>query len=151
MDAATKNIRKNILKIASHSGHGHIPTCFSIVELLYSVYSTMNHSPKEPESCERDIFILSKGHAALALYCTLAEFDYFSIEEVYNFGAFGSKFGCHADRLKIPGVELSTGSLGHGIGVAVGIALALKIQKSNRKLTLLLVMANPTKVPYGRL
>lgn len=130
---ACRNIRKEILKISKFSGHGHIPTCFSVVESLYAVYLSMKHNPKNPLWEERDIFVLSKGHAALSHYCVLAHFGYFPIEKVYSFGAFESDFGCHADRLKIPGIEASTGSLGHGIGLAVGMALAFKIKKTTRK------------------
>ncbi|MDD5473259.1 MAG: transketolase [Candidatus Methanoperedens sp.] len=128
-----KEIREDILKISKKSGHGHIPTCFSVVEILYAIYNTIKHDPRNPSWNERDIFILSKGHASLAHYCVLAHFGYFDIEKVYSFGAFLSDFGCHADRLKIPGIEASTGSLGHGIGLAVGMALGLKIKKNNRR------------------
>jgi len=133
-----KKIRKDILRISKVSGHGHIPTCFSIVEILYAVYGTMKHDPANPSWEDRDIFILSKGHAALGHYCVLAKFGYFDIEEVYSFGAFMSDFGCHADRFKVPGIEASTGSLGHGIGLAVGMALGLKIKKSNRRVFVLI-------------
>lgn len=126
-------IRKNIIRISKNSGHGHIPTCFSVVEILYALYGVMQHDPSHPDWENRDIFILSKGHAALAHYCVLASLSYFPIESVNTFGAFMSNFGCHADRAKIPGIEVSTGSLGHGIGVAVGVALALRIQQSQRK------------------
>jgi len=128
-----KNIRKSILTISRESGHGHIPTCFSVVDILYALYSTVRHNPKNPSWNQRDIFILSKGHAALAHYVVLAQFEYFDIGPVHSFGSFMSDFGCHADRLKVPGIEASTGSLGHGIGLAVGIALAFKIQKNSRK------------------
>lgn len=128
-----KETRQDILKIAAFSGHGHIPTCFSVVESLYAVYDWMRHDPGNPQWDQRDIFILSKGHASLALYCTLAAFGYFPIDRVYSFGGFQSDFGCHADRLKVPGVEASTGSLGHGIGLAVGSALAMRLKKSTRK------------------
>ena len=130
---ACAEIRRNILRISKESGHGHIPTCFSIVEILHSLYTTMKHHPAQPDWNERDIFILSKGHAALAHYCTLAHFGYFPIDSVFSFGHFMSSFGCHADRSKIPGIEVSTGSLGHGIGVAAGVALAFKIRKSPRQ------------------
>ena len=126
-------IRKNILKISHASGHGHIPTCFSVVEILYAVYDYMRQDPKNPHWNGRDIFILSKGHAALAHYCVLAEFGYFSVEEVYAFGGFKSDFGCHADRFKILGIEASTGSLGHGIGLAVGVALGIRLKKDSRR------------------
>jgi len=132
MDKTAKEIRQNILKISHASGHGHIPTCFSIVELLTSLYTVMKHDPKNPDREDRDIFVLSKGHASLALYSTLAAHGYFSIDDVYSFGNHGSTFGCHADRMKIPGVEASTGSLGHGISLACGMALGAKIKGTGR-------------------
>jgi transketolase len=128
-----KKIRQDILRISHTSGHGHIPTCFSIVEILHAVYDVMKHDPSNPAWDERDCFILSKGHASLALYCTLSHYGYFELERVNSFGSFQADFGCHADRLKIPGIEASTGSLGHGIALAVGIALAFKLKKSDRK------------------
>lgn len=127
-----KEIRKEILRISKASGHGHIPTCFSIVEIMYAVYNKMKHDPANPKWKERDIFLLSKGHAALGQYCVLAKLGYFDIKRVYSFGSFMSDFGCHADRFKVPGAEASTGSLGHGIGLAVGMALAFKIKKVDR-------------------
>ncbi len=128
-----KEIRKSILSISRDSGHGHIPTCFSVVEILYAVYSTIRHDPENPSWDERDVFILSKGHASLAHYTALAHFGYFDMQSVYSYGSFGTDFGCHADRLKVPGIEASTGSLGHGIGLAVGMALAFKIRKNSRR------------------
>jgi transketolase len=138
MNADCKKIREQILDIARVSGHGHIPTCFSIVECIYAVYETMRHRPSESDWLGRDIFILSKGHAALGYYCVLSHFGYFDIEQVYGFGSFGSNFGCHADRHKVPGVELSCGSLGHGIGVAAGAALGAKIKGSDQKIFVLI-------------
>lgn len=138
MTPICKRIRQEILTIARVRHHAHIPTCFSIIEILYAVYDTMNHNPANPAWEERDIFILSKGHAALGHYCVLAQFGYFDLAKVSSFGSFRSNFGCHADRLKVPGVEVSTGSLGHGIGVAVGMALAFKIRQSNRKVFVLI-------------
>jgi transketolase len=93
----------------------------------------MLHDPADPHRKDRDLFVLSKGHAALAYYVTLAHFGYFPIEKVYSFGSFMSDFGCHADRFKVPGIEVSTGSLGHGIGVATGMALACKITGSTQR------------------
>jgi transketolase len=133
MDQLCKRIRAEILSASQKSGHGHIPTSFSIVEMLSALYATMRHDPKRPNMAERDIFILSKGHASLGFYCVLAAYGYFGFDEVAAFGAYNSKFGCHPDRLKLPGVEASTGSLGHGIGLAVGIALAAKIAGHARR------------------
>ncbi|NBP79577.1 transketolase [bacterium] len=133
MTPAARQIRENIIRVSQHSGHGHIPTCFSIVEMLLAVYGEMRHDPSRPDWPERDIFILSKGHASLGHYTTLAELGYFPVDDVYAFGAHHSKFGCHADRLKVPGIEASTGSLGHGIGLGVGMALAFKLDQSSRR------------------
>lgn len=133
MKSICRQIREDILKISKASGHGHMPSCFSVVEILCAAYDTIKHDPRNPGWNERDIFILSKGHASLAHYCALARFGYFDIDNVNSFGSFMSDFGCHADRIKVPGIEASTGSLGHGIGLAVGMALGFKIEKSGQK------------------
>lgn len=133
MSTSCKKIRTNVLAASVASGHGHIPTSFSVIEMICAAYDTMKHNPQKPDWADRDIFILSKGHAALGFYAVLAQYGYFPVEELKTFGAFQSRLGCHPDRLKVPGAELSTGSLGHGIGVAVGMALAFKIQNSPRR------------------
>lgn len=138
MDSVSREIRENIIKISHHSGHGHLPTCFSIIEMLRAAYDRMRHDPANPLMQDRDIFILSKGHAALALYCTLSHYGYFPVSDVYGFGSFESGFGCHPDRHTVKGVELSTGSLGHGIGVAAGMALGFKLLKNDRKVFVLI-------------
>jgi transketolase len=128
-----REIRKSMLMASRASGHGHLPTSFSIVEMLCSVYETMKHDPKNPAWPERDIFILSKGHGALGFYAVLAHYGYFPVDELKTFGAFNSRLGCHPDRFKVPGAEASTGSLGHGIALAVGSALGFKLQNSTRR------------------
>lgn len=133
MHPSCRQIRRDILACSHASGHGHIPTSFSVVEMLFCVYRTMRHDCARPDWPERDIFVLSKGHAALGFYCVLANFGYFDAAEIKGFGAFNSKYGCHPDRHKAPGVEVSTGSLGHGIGVAAGMALGLKLKGSPRR------------------
>jgi transketolase len=132
MNAIGKEIRKKMLEISCATGHGHLPTCFSVVEILLAVYQTINHDPKNPSWPQRDIFVLSKGHAALGHYCVLADLGYFPAKKLESFGGFMSDLGCHADRCKVPGIEVSTGSLGHGIGVSAGIALAARIRKIDR-------------------
>lgn len=119
-------IRKSILRASHISGHGHIPTSFSIIEMIWATYSVMQHRAEDPHWADRDLFILSKGHAALGYYAVLAHLGYFPTEELATFGAFQSRLGCHPDRKKVPGVEACTGSLGHGIGIAVGVALGQK-------------------------
>jgi len=133
MNPVCREIRKSILRASRASGHGHIPTSFSVVEMLVAAYGRMRHDPSNPAWAERDVFILSKGHAALGYYAVLAQLGYFPAEELKTFGAFMSRLGCHADRFKVPGVEVSTGSLGHGIAVGVGVALAFQLQDSPRR------------------
>ena len=133
MTSVSHEIRRKILRASRDSGHDHIPTSFSIVEMLSAVYETMRHDPARPKWEERDLFVLSKGHASLGFYCALAQYGYLKDEELRTFGAFESRLGCHPDRHKVPGVEVSTGSLGHGISVAVGMALAFRLQGSERK------------------
>jgi transketolase len=138
MEKVCKEIRKDILKISKETGHGHIPSCFSVIEIIYAVYSTIKHDPKNPSWDERDIFILSKGHASLGHYCILAKAGYFEIDKLYTFGKYMSDLGCHANRMSVPGIEASTGSLGHGIGIATGIALASKLKKNDRRVFVLI-------------
>ena len=134
MNIDCKSIRKNILEASYTSGHGHIPTCFSIIEILYSIYS----KGKFGDGINDDIFILSKGHGSLGYYGVLAHFGFIETKELHTFGQHKSRLGCHADRKKVPGVYASTGSLGHGIGLAVGVALASKIIGNNRKVYVLI-------------
>jgi len=138
MNSICKDIRRQILHASKESGHGHVPTCFSIVEILWAVYQVLRHDPANPKWSERDLFILSKGHGALTHYCVLAKLGYFEPDQIKTMGMFESRFGCHADRFKVPGIEASTGSLGHGIGLAVGMALAFKIQGSDRRVATLI-------------
>ena len=127
-------IRKSILQSCSASGEGHIPSCFSVVEILAELYSnTLKYRKDDPQWADRDYFILSKGHASLALYAVLAKVGFISEAELLDFAKYESRLGGHPDRNKVPGVEASTGSLGHGFPFAAGIALGLKIKhKSNQ-------------------
>jgi len=138
MTPAARAAREWAIRASLASGHGHLPSSFSIVELALSAYSVMRHDPANPGWDGRDIFILSKGHAALGYYCVLGQLGYFPPADVQRFGAHKSTFGCHPDRLKVPGVEASCGSLGHGIGIAVGVAMAMRIRQSDRRVFVLI-------------
>jgi transketolase len=138
MTPAALAAREWAIRCSVASGHGHLPSSFSIVELALSAYGVMRHDPKNPGWQERDLFILSKGHAALGYYCVLAQLGYFPPADVQRFGGYRSTFGCHPDRLKVPGVEASCGSLGHGIGIAVGMAMAQRIRAKNRRVFVLI-------------
>ncbi len=110
---------------AAKSGHpGGSLSCADILTYLY--FKEMNIDPKNPKDPNRDRFVLSKGHAAPALYATLAERGYFSPEEMFNLRHVGSFLQGHPDMNKTPGVDMSTGSLGQGISTAVGMALSSK-------------------------
>lgn len=131
LNQISKEIRKKIYQIAHFAGGGHIVSAFSIVELLSVLYfgDVLNYNPKKPLWEERDKFILSKGHACYALYAILAKAGYFEENELNFVGKPGSSFGGHPKMKDIPGVEASTGALGHGLSFGIGIALANKIDK----------------------
>ena len=129
-----KHLIEKIVKMSALAGEGHIPSALSILDILWVLYDRiLKIDPANPIEPNRDRFVLSKGHASLGLYAVLAEKGFFSVSELDSFGKFGSILGGHPDRNKIPGIEASTGSLGHGLPTSVGIALGLKIQKINAK------------------
>lgn len=109
------------------AGRGHVGPAFSLAEIVRVLYDdVLNVRPAEPDWPDRDRFIFSKGHGCLALYVVLAEKGFFPREELPRFCASGALLGGHPEA-KIPGVETSTGSLGHGLSVGVGCALAARI------------------------
>ncbi len=123
-----KNIRISIIEGVSAAGSGHPGGSLSIADIMAALYfEEMNVDPNNPKLVERDKFVLSKGHAAPALYGALAEKGFFSKEEILNLRKIGAMLQGHPDRKKIPGVEMSTGSLGQGFSAAVGMALANKL------------------------
>jgi len=127
-----QQLKKYILQACFNSKEGHIPSAFSILDILYVLYnSILKVDPVNPHYLSRDRFFLSKGHASLGLYAILADRGFFAIEELDSFGKFSSMLGGHPDCNKIPGVEASTGSLGHGLPIATGVAMALKIQDND--------------------
>ena len=120
------SIRKNILETVNAAGSGHIGGSLSLVEILISLYfSEMNVDINNPSWEDRDRLVLSKGHASPVLYSVLAEKGFFPHELLKSFRQIGSPFSGHAD-MHVPGVDMSTGSLGQGLSVAVGMALAGK-------------------------
>lgn len=125
-----KRLKRELLVSAAKAGEGHIASAFSILDILWILYDcVLDVDPRDPEKPNRDRFILSKGHAALGHYVVLAEKGFFPKTEIETFGRFESRLGGHPDRNKVPGVEASTGSLGHGFPIAVGVTMGLKITK----------------------
>jgi transketolase len=127
-----KNLRSSILKAATYSGEGHVPSALSILDILYVIYDEfIPHTTSLSANDLGNRFILSKGHASLALYAVLNHHSKISDEDFYSFAKFESNLGGHPDRNKIPGVESSTGSLGHGLPQGIGLAMALRIKESS--------------------
>jgi len=127
-----KNLRRDILLMLSESGSGHPGGSLSAIDVIaYLFLAEMRYDPANPGWEDRDRFILSKGHAAPALYAVLAYRGYFSRKLLKTLRKLGSPLQGHPDSRKLPGVESSTGSLGQGISVAGGIALAGKIDKKD--------------------
>lgn len=132
--AGNNSLRLKILDMICRSGEGHIPSSFSIVDIIEYLYETeLKIDPKNPRSKDRDYFILSKGHGAAALYVVLEKHGFLSESDLTLYGSIRGILGGHPDSTIVPGVEASTGSLGHGFPMATGIALGLKIQKSSNK------------------
>jgi len=125
-------IRKHIIEMLYRAKSGHPGGSLSAVDALVALYfSHMKHNPKKTKDPDRDRFILSKGHAAPALYATLAESGYFPVNELKNLRKAGCMLQGHPVCTYVPGVEASTGSLGHGLSFANGVALAGKMDKKN--------------------
>ncbi|MCD6418431.1 transketolase [bacterium] len=128
LEEIARRVRFDIIKMTYHAGSGHPGGSLSIADILTALYfNALNHDPKNPEWNDRDRVILSKGHACPALYAVLAEAGYFPREELWTLRKFGSRLQGHPAVDKgLPGIEISTGSLGQGLSIAVGTALAGK-------------------------
>lgn len=134
-----RRVRIHALRMTSGGGSSHVGAAFSIADLLAVLYlRIMRHRPSEPRWPGRDRFILSKGHAGAAVYATLAETGYFPTAQLNGHYQNGSLLSGHVSHKGIPGVELSTGSLGHGLGVGVGMAKALRIAGNPARVFVLL-------------
>jgi transketolase len=144
-----KKIRQHIIKMTNAAGSGHPGGSLSAVEILVCLYfRILKHNPKDPHWAERDRFILSKGHAAPALYAVLAESGYIPVEELMTLRKLGCRLQGHPSMTVTPGVEMSTGSLGHGLAVANGMALAAKL---DRKLNRIYVLCGDGEMDVGEI
>lgn len=124
------HIRNLVLDMCCRAGTGHITSSFSCAEILVALYygGILKFNPKDPEWEGRDRFILSKGQASVILYPILADLGFFPLSELRKFNKADGKFGVHLQD-DVPGVEITSGSLGHGFGVATGIALGAKMNR----------------------
>jgi transketolase len=133
------DIRKKIIELTVIAGGGHLGGALSMTDIVVALYyHFMKYDPKNPRWPERDRFILSKGHGALCLCPVLADVGFYPEELMNNFNGLDSPFGMHPDMNKIPGIEMSTGSLGHGLSVSVGAAIAGKLDHGNWRIFCLL-------------
>ena len=133
-------IRTDIIEMLHEAGSGHPGGSLSCTDILAALYfgGVMNHNPENPEDEARDRFILAKGHAAPAIYATLAEAGYFPVEELKTLRKLGTRLQGHPDSNLLPGIEVSTGSLGQGLSIAAGVAAGFKLDGvSNRVFTVM--------------
>ncbi|MCD6281902.1 MAG: transketolase [Deltaproteobacteria bacterium] len=122
-----REIRKGIVEITFTAGGGHIGGSLSQTDVLVALYyKYLNIDPKRPDWEDRDRMILSKGHGGLGWAVILGDKGYFDREQLKDFNKTGSPFGMHLDRLKVPGCDASTGSLGHGLAIGIGLAIGAK-------------------------
>jgi transketolase len=139
LEGKALEMRKRLLRLANRTNL-HIGGDLSMTELMTVIFEyLLRVDPERPKWDDRDRFLLSKGHGAGALYISMANRGFFDVEQIYaTYGELGSAYGMHPCRNHLPGVETSTGSLGHGLSVAVGMALAARLDgRANRAVTLM--------------
>jgi len=131
LDARSKELRRTIIKIVEQARRGHVPSALSPLEIIRVLYDDiMHYNPKKPKWDMRDRFILSKGHGCLALYTLLADKGFIPEAELWRFCKFDALLGGHPEH-RVPGIECSTGSLGHGLSIGIGFALNGKYEKKD--------------------
>jgi transketolase len=134
LDERSKALRRHLVRMVKVDGRGHIGPALSLFEILRVLYDdVMTYDPKNPAWEERDRCILSKGHGCIALFSLLADKGFFPAEEFDRFCRKDSILGGHPEYRKVPGVEASTGALGHGLPIGIGHALAARMQKRDSR------------------
>ena len=125
-------IRRTALEAINAAQSGHVGGSFSVADILTVLYfEKMNIDPKNPKDPDRDRFVLSKGHCTPTMYATLAHKGYFPVEDLKTFRNVDSYLSGHVEMTKVPGVDMSAGSLGQGLSAAIGMALAGKVDKKD--------------------
>lgn len=134
LEEKARVIRRHIVEMIGRADSGHPGGSLSATDIVTSLYFyKMKIDPKKPELEDRDKFVLSKGHAAPVLYAVLAESGYFPVAYLKTLRQIGSSLQGHPDMLSLPGIEMTSGSLGQGLSVAVGMALANRMDKKDSK------------------
>lgn len=135
LSATAKNIRKSIIEAAHRAQVPHVGSALSCVDILTTVY--FDYLRLDPW-CERDIFIMGKAHAALSLYCTLTERGLMAQETLLSYCQDNGTLPAHLDRFAAPGIEVSGGSLGHGLSIGLGMAHGFKLKNEDRRVVVLM-------------
>lgn len=135
LEARAKRIRSHIVTATTAAASGHPSSSLSLVELVTVLYfgGVLRYDPRNPQDPDRDRFILSKGHAAPGLYAVLAEAGYFPTDQLSDLRKLGSPLEGHPNMCRLPGVEASTGSLGQGLSIGIGHALAIKLDRRDAR------------------
>jgi len=139
LDDRSKHLRRVIVRVLQKARRGHVGAAYSLVEILRVLYDdVLRYNPQNPKWKDRDRCILSKGHGCLALYAILADKGFFPELELDKFCAADGILGGHPDAGKVPGVEASTGALGHGLPIGLGMALHLRLAGSDSRVFVIL-------------
>lgn len=134
-----RRVKVDIIKATFNAGSGHPGGSLSCADILTALYfGEMNIDPKDPDMKGRDRFVLSKGHAVPAQYSVLAERGYFPVSDIMTLRKLGSPFQGHGNMRKVPGIEMSTGSLGQGFSASVGMAIANRLDNNGARVYTLL-------------
>jgi transketolase len=133
LEAQAMRIRERILDMCACAEGGHLGGSMSLVELLTALYfELLRVDPEHPDDPDRDILVLSKGHGAIGLYAALAERGFFPVDDLETYACCGSRFAGHPTKV-VPGVEMPTGSLGHGLALGAGFALGARLEGRDRR------------------
>ena len=139
LDERSKYLRKLVVRTLEGGERGHVGSSMSLIEIMRVLYDdVLRYRPKEPQWRDRDRMILSKGHGCIALYVMLADKGFFPLDTLDTFCRRDSILGGHPEAGKVPGVEASTGALGHGLSISVGVALAVRMQKRDSRVIVVL-------------
>ena len=135
LEGYAKAIRSSIVSMVTEAQSGHPGGSLSAADILTTLYfAEMNINPEDPQQADRDRFVLSKGHAAPVLYATLAERGFFPKEELLTLRKINSRLQGHPSMKNLPGIDMSTGSLGQGLSVAAGMALAIRLDGGSQRI-----------------
>ena len=134
LETIANDIREDIIRMLEHAGSGHSAGPLGLADIFTALYfDVMKHDPKNPDWAERDILILSNGHCVPVRYATMANAGYFDRKELMTLRQFGSRLQGHPERLRLPGMETTSGPLGSGLSQAAGMALGLRMNKEQHR------------------